>query len=287
MDGSKHYKQWMLFETQLKKNVSKAYRTYWRFLRSLSCEEIAVLTQYKSTSLNMNNLLRVLHSSVAADLTLPLTQLRAVILWELQSVDSALSNSRKIAIKFIEKVQQQVKTLESIFTKAPRLQKELIVYRGGALGIKGGYDVEDLVKGSVFTAGGFLSTSYDINIAIGFGQWHHGALFRIILPPKTPYLLLPGGGGTDYSKSPSLEETLSQTLDEQAELLLNRRSIFRVLKIENLGVSTFKLKRESIKMYTLKYMGEVDPQPEQSAESIVDRVATIDLPITLHTPCCH
>lgn len=263
----------------MKKEVSKIYKSYWRHIRSLSCEEISALSAYKYNSIHINNLLRVSGSTDAKNPSI--TYFAEGIIFELIDINASMSDIIKLSIKFIEKIQKQINTLDSLFQTAPHLTEQLVVYRGSALGDKAGYDVEKLKKGSEFGTSGFFSTSYNINMALVFGL-NNGVLFRVILPKGTPYILLPGGPGTDYSKSTSLDKTLEQNpYREQAELVLNRRSMYRVLNIERFQVSSgYELKSLSVKMYTIKYIGQTEPTPLESPEEIIKKIDTLPLPLS-------
>lgn len=274
MDSVKPYKAWMVHETKIKKEVEKIYRSYWPYLRSLSCEELTALSTYKYNSSDINTLLRVM-SATSTDAP-SIDHLRYILMAQLISADSSLSNSRREAIKFVKTIQGKIIALEGLYASAPRLKKQLVVYRGTALGEMAGYDVEKLKKGTVFGTAGFFSTSYDIAMALMFANFN-GVLFRVLLPQNTPYILLPGGAGTDYTKSPSRRKTLEQSIYDQMELVLNRRTLFKVLSVEELQVSSQILKTRKLKMYTIKYIGEAEPLRHLSPEEVLDKVATLQL----------
>ncbi len=113
-------------------------------------------------------------------------------------------------------------------------------------------------------------------------------LFRVLLPRGTPYILLPGSSGIDYGKSQSLKLALESSFFEESELVLNRRSLFRVLSIENMQMSRLQIAAtKNIKMYTIQYVGQADLPEMPSAESVVNKIGTLTLSLAKPLVCHH
>ncbi len=103
-----------------------AYRSYWRYLQTLHCEQLTALTMYKLGSLDINNLLRVMSSTKPDDPSIEF--FRQGVMQSLVLTDSAISNSRKLTEVFITKIQDQIRLIDSLYASTPRLEKKLVVF---------------------------------------------------------------------------------------------------------------------------------------------------------------
>ena len=101
--------------------------------------------------------------------------------------------------EFIEKVKikifETMIEINQIIVNAPRLDREIIVYRGG--------DRNQYTTSDIITDRGFSSWTFSEKIARDFAENKKGELIKIKLNEKTPCLIL-----CDFSKTPEEEEII-------------------------------------------------------------------------------
>lgn len=275
MDPIASYKQRVIRETKLRSFALSMYKQYWRSMRKMTCSQRAAMSAYKMSSEVINS-----------------------ILWQPEQVETLrnmVTNfvlNEKISIVFIKDVVKRfledhlgkIASLESLFTKAPRLERQVVVYRGINKIHSSAYEALNI--GDNFVPRNFLSTSFNLDIAIAFSGWgpEPGSLAHIILPTGTPYLLLPGGAMSNYSDVTTYKELMADKrfMGDEMELLLNKNSTFELLKVEvvklapstHFGAKSYTEIRQ-LKLYTLKLVESPDQKFEVTADQLMAGISRL------------
>ena len=281
-----HYEESVDIEIKLRQSMYSLYKKYWSvFFRRLSCSEKFALNSYKFSSGLMNS-----------------------ILWlpqELELVRRFLSDSlgrsvieirilRTLVIEILNKVVADIAKIESLFVRAPILERETIVFRG----ISGKFtqDFSNLRIGQEWTPKNYVSTSFNFYTALQFGVVRAAVgdqiIIRILLPKGTPYLLLPGSspesadGG--YSEAVSFKELIIRknfAFDEM-ELLINKNSTFELIGKEKIKLaqsqdffSTSYTKNRNINIYSVRLVSTDHAKFEIPTSDLATMISSIPFSI--------
>lgn len=219
-----------------RKKLLQFYNKYWdEFLSKLNCSERAVLSEYKSGSFTLNSLL------VVEDAPEPY---RRLMKYHVISSKCSVAFIKDVIKQETEKHMEIIKDLENVFLKALKLKnKETVVFRG--VRPVQAEDFKNFKEGDLYKPRNFISTSLSLMTAFTFSTGFQdinnpkvGILVKFILPKNTPYILLPGPGGTKYGDAKFFRDAVKgKTFAfDEFELLLNKNSTFRVEKIEKFQI---------------------------------------------------
>lgn len=221
MDSLKFYDKKAEFDARLRDYMYSLYLKYWKFLKTLPCKERVVLDDYKGIHASLLN--AILYFPTDVDF------LRKTIRYHVGD-KFPISSLPEVVRNLLTQSLNKIEILDKIFTKAPVLDKSIVVYRGlrGAIAKQ----IIKMRKGDELVMRGFNSTAFDYNVSLLFSipGDDEKTVLRIFLPKGTPHLLLPGGPMQEYGEMTfkKMMETV-QADNDQTELLLNRGTRLEII----------------------------------------------------------
>jgi hypothetical protein len=256
----------------------KFYRNFWKnFLSTLTCTELAVLARYKDDSGNMNALLWYQEQPeiVARNLVRQLIGDKVCV-----------SFLTEFSLRYLKETFDDIRLLDEMFKKAPKLKRSVTVFRG-IVSETGGI-FADLKVGDEVTSKSFVSTSFNVKMSLSFAMHSDpnktGTMLQIVIPKGKKFILLPGmPHNSRYGDAKTFGDLMKDKKfsHDEFELILDRNTKFKAVKSQKFRIlpsadfASQDGKKRSIRLLTLEVLDQDNEKTLPSDQEVLGKVGRL------------